>query len=69
MPGYLLETPDILIAVDMNSVGAENWKKTEQFLRSTVESLAEYFRFGGCLDEMRVGVFQVCLPRLSLDKI
>lgn len=61
MPGYLLETPDILIAIDMNSVSEENWGKTKDFLTKTVESLAEYFRFGGCLDEMRVGVFQVIL--------
>ena len=60
-PGHLMETPDVLIGIDMHSANADNWDQVKEFVTNTVQTMAEYFQFGGCLDEMRVGVFQVFL--------
>ena len=54
-----METPDVLIGIDMQTVNADNWPRAKKLVRTTTESLAEYFKFGGCLDELRLGVFQV----------
>ena len=54
-----MESPDILIGIDMQAASAQTWPNTKNFVSNLVEKLSEFFRFGGCLDEVRLGIFQV----------
>lgn len=64
-----METPDVLIAIDMQTANADNWPKTKTFVKDAVETLAEYFKIGGCLDELRIGVFQVFYTALEYREL
>lgn len=58
VPSQLMESPDILIGIDMQAASAQTWPNTKNFVSNLVEKLSEFFRFGGCLDEVRLGIFQ-----------
>ena len=49
----LLETPDLIIALDNSS------DDNRQIAAGIIKKANEFFRLGGCLDELRISVFQV----------
>ena len=56
-----MESPDVAIAYD---AGLDS-DDVEDFVDDLVGKLGEYFTIGGCLDEMRLGLYKVSLNENS----
>lgn len=57
-PSGVLESPDLIIAFDQH-VGTDDSFDGHGIAANIIEKANEFFRIGGCLDELRVGAFQV----------
>ena len=55
IPGFIIESPDVAIAYD---AGLDS-DDVQDFVDDLVGKLGEYFTIGGCLDEMRLGLYKV----------
>ena len=56
-----MESPDVAIAYD---AGLDS-DDVQEFVDDLVTKLGEYFTIGGCLDEMRLGLYKVSLYESS----
>jgi len=54
----LPETPDLVIAVDIASLKSADSQRLRDFVKKVVVRLNHDFKIGGCLDELRVGIFE-----------
>ena len=54
----LPETPDLVIAVDIASLDSADSLRLRDFVKNVVVRLNHDFKIGGCLDELRVGIFE-----------
>ncbi|CBY20693.1 unnamed protein product [Oikopleura dioica] len=54
----LPETPDLVIAVDIASLKSADSLRLRDFVKKVVVRLNHDFKIGGCLDELRVGIFE-----------
>ena len=50
-----MESPDVMIALD----AGVDFEDAQNFAANLATTLAQYFRVGGCLDELRMALYQV----------
>ncbi|CAG5114273.1 Oidioi.mRNA.OKI2018_I69.chr2.g8335.t1.cds [Oikopleura dioica] len=54
----LPETPDLVIAVDIASLDESKSTQLRDFVKDIVSRLNQDYKIGGCLDELRIGIFE-----------
>lgn len=54
----LPETPDLVIAVDIASLDESKSTQLRDFVKDIVSRLNHDYKIGGCLDELRIGIFE-----------
>ena len=54
----LPETPDLVIAVDIASIDESKSTQLRDFVKDVVSRLNHDYKIGGCLDELRIGIFE-----------
>ena len=50
-----MESPDVMMALDSNVA----FDDAQNFAANLATTLAQYFKIGGCLDELRMALYQV----------